>query len=190
MLLLLSVFSPSLKDYPPPPHLQVQRRRDPLQPNGHRVRQKDDIRAKNCRAADPAYWGEWQQKEPILAQRHASAVVFVFLFFLPSAWQASYVKTTTCQTSQRDGEFDPEMSRAAYFRAHPLICVVTFDRWCLLYWLLVCSDTALTRCLWVRPEMQIRGNFSNKCKSYLVVDCIYFYSFIFFLLVINQGFKL
>lgn len=42
--------------------LQVQWRRDPIQLNGHRVRQKDDIWEKNCRAPDPAYWGEWQPK--------------------------------------------------------------------------------------------------------------------------------
>lgn len=46
--------------YGSPP--QVQWRRDPIQPNGHRVRQKDDIWEKNRRAADAAYWGEWQQK--------------------------------------------------------------------------------------------------------------------------------
>lgn len=39
--------------------VQVQWRRDPVQPNGHRIRQEDDIWEKDRRAPDPAYWGEW-----------------------------------------------------------------------------------------------------------------------------------
>lgn len=56
--------------------LQVQWRRDPVQLNGHCVRQKDDIREKNCRAPDPAHRGEWEQKSRVQHGRDGETCIF------------------------------------------------------------------------------------------------------------------
>lgn len=101
------------------------------------------------------------------------------------------MKTTTCQTSQRDGEFDPEMSRAAYFRAHPLICDVTFDRWCF-----VVSAAGLQRhsvdSLASSParDSKIVSAINANLTSWWIAFIFIHSFFYFFLLVINLGFKL
>lgn len=93
--------------------LQVQWRRNPIQPNGHCVRQKDDIREKNCRAPDPAYWGEWQPKSWFECR-----VTCAFTFSLSSY---TYEEHFECQISKWDHKFVQEMSRAVCFGVYPLI---------------------------------------------------------------------
>lgn len=68
--------------------LQVQWRWNPIQLNGHRVRQKNDIWEKNCRAPDSTYWGECQQWDKTQPKMN---VFFYLLSVRPHMWSAAVV---------------------------------------------------------------------------------------------------